>query len=97
MNRELLSLLIQVSCLIFLFILCFYTNKFKIMIGVAVLLMIVINFIAQILIAGEGPGACVGIIALPYLGVLVVFVAFGIKRWVRNKKITKVHNDIGNT
>lgn len=38
--------------------------------------MFLINILAQIIIAGEGPGACMGSFALPTLGIISAYTTY---------------------
>jgi hypothetical protein len=74
MSSDWLSLCLQTFGFLVVCILSLYITRTGIALIVAIIIMLVINFVAQVLIAGEGPGACVGLVALPYLGCIVVLV-----------------------
>jgi len=44
--------------------------------------MFLVNIIAQIIIAGGGPGACIGCVGLPYIGIVTAYLTH--KLFVKN-------------
>ena len=52
-------------------------------IGIGIVLMLIANIVGQIYIAGGGPGACCGFIALPSYGALVA--------WITVRIANKIH------
>jgi hypothetical protein len=63
-----LSLMLQVWGLIVVvaFTLLWHRRKWALAIGPV--LMFIVNFVAQVLLAGGGPGACAGAVILPLYG-----------------------------
>jgi len=76
MEPERLSLIVQISALVVVFLFTLISSKKENCLLFAAIFMFIINIIAQIVIAGGGPGACLGMIALPSLGIMVAFVTF---------------------
>ena len=74
MTKELLSLCIQVFALAIVCLFSKTARSRRAKIIFAVILMFFVNIGAQIIIAGEGPGACVGFVGLPILGVMVAMI-----------------------
>ena len=53
---------------------------------ISVVIMVVVNIIGQVIIAGEGPAACLGFIVLPILGCVVAWITVSIsKKFCRPK------------
>jgi len=78
-----LSLMLQILGLIITFVLTFMCSRKKGAIAIGPGLMFVVNFVAQSLIAGEGPGAFVGAFVLPLYGLLVSGIALAIARLLK--------------
>ena len=52
----------------------------------SVVIMVAVNIVGQVIIAGEGPGACCGFILLPVLGCVVAWITVSIsKKFCRPK------------
>jgi len=77
---EIWSLALQLWGLLVTAIIGLKTGKIKASIISGVILMAVVNFVAQTIIAGEGPGACVGFIVLPCYGGVVACLAAAISK-----------------
>jgi len=60
-----------------------YEEKITRCVVFGVLAMLFANIFGQIIIAGEGPGACVGFVILPVYGVGVSLVSIHITRFVK--------------
>jgi len=56
-----------------------------------VVLMLCANVVGQIIIAGEGPGACVGFFILPLYGALAAWITVCISNSIRRKRMAR-HN-----
>jgi hypothetical protein len=73
------------------------TGKIKASTISGVILMAVVNFVAQTIIAGDGAGACVGFIVLPCYGGVVACLAAAISKKLWPPKDsdagTKANND----
>lgn len=79
MTRELLSLLIQITCLaLTVYYAACRPHKAK-AIAVGIILMLFANVFGQMFIAGEGPAAGIGFIGLPLYGVIAAIVTVKIK------------------
>ena len=76
MERETLSLLVQIAGLTIVFLFAFFSSNKTRCFLFAIIFMFFVNILAQIVIAGEGPGTCLGMIALPSLGLFIAFVTF---------------------
>lgn len=74
MNNELSSLFLQILGLIIVGLFARHIGRKRQAISFAIIFMFVINFVAQVIIAGEGPGGCVGAIALPLYGVIIAWI-----------------------
>ena len=77
---EELSLIIQLFALVLVVVIsCILTRRWVAM-TCAVFIMLLTNIVAQIIVAGEGPGACVGFVALPLYGVGASWLTFKLRR-----------------
>jgi len=68
---SLLSLMLQVWGLIAVLVITFVCRRKAWAIAIGPVLMFVVNVVAQIVVAGEGPGACAGALVLPLCGLFV--------------------------
>ena len=92
MSNEQLSLLFQIACLASVGLYSIlYPNKTRNCLIVAVLAMLFANIVAQIVIAGDGPGACVGFVLLPTLGIVVSLICAHTTRFVGSKLKKREH------
>jgi hypothetical protein len=64
-------LLVQVWGLLTVVALTLLWRRRKWVLAVGPVLMLVVNFVAQVLLAGGGPGACAGLLVLPFYGLVV--------------------------
>jgi uncharacterized membrane protein YeaQ/YmgE (transglycosylase-associated protein family) len=94
---EICSLALQVWGLLVTAIIGLKTGNRKVSIVSGVILMAVVNFVAQTIIAGEGAAGCLGFILLPCWGAVVASLAATIskKLWEpRGSDVgTKANND----
>lgn len=86
-----LSLFIQLFTMIYILIASPRNRK-----GTAIwhgaFFMLLANIVGQIVVAGGGPGACVGMVALPTLGMMLALVSLSFSewwKWVRKKLSTQ--------
>jgi hypothetical protein len=77
-DREILSLIVQILGLIAVVPLTFMWRRKKWAYAVGPVLGLVINIVAQILIAGQGPGACFGFVVFPFLGLILSYLTLRI-------------------
>ena len=80
MTLELCSLLLQSWGLLVTVIIATKTKSIRISIPLSIVIMVIVNFVGQVIIAGEGPGACVGFFLLPILGCLVALVTVSVSK-----------------
>lgn len=94
---EIWSLALQLWGLLVTAIIGLKTGKIKASIISGVILMAVVNFVAQTIIAGEGAGACFGFIVLPCYGGVVACLAASVSKKLWPPKDsdagTKANND----
>ena len=74
MRSDIISLSVQLTCLILAVQYAVYKPNLKSAGIVAVLLMFLANFWGQLVIAGEGPAAFCGIFLFPLYGLLAVWI-----------------------
>jgi hypothetical protein len=79
------SLIIQIAGLVIAFFLGAMTGPRRSPLAVAVVLGIVVNVVAQMFIAGGGPGAFVGFFLLPLYCVLAALLGKGVRRLIPKK------------
>jgi hypothetical protein len=77
-----------VECGGFVILLMFATlnRNFKQSAIAAIVIMSVANIISQIVIAGGGPGACVGAVIMPLLGILMVWGVVSLIHFISAKR-----------
>jgi hypothetical protein len=85
-NMSFLSLMVQIWGLIATFALTFMCRRKKWARSIGPVLMFAVNFLAQNIIAGEGPGACVGAIVLPLYGYLVSRAALAVAKLLEHNR-----------
>lgn len=89
-TTETCSLLLQLWGLIVTAIIAVKTRSTRISIPFSIAIMVAVNFVGQVIIAGEGPGACVGFILLPILGCAVAWITVSVSRkFCRSKIVDK--------
>lgn len=86
MSNELTSLFLQILGLIIVGLFAWRIKKKRQAILFAIISMFIINFVAQVVIAGEGPGACAGAIILPFYGVIVAWICVSLSLRKTNEK-----------
>ncbi len=85
MNNELSSLLLQIIGLIIVGLFAWRIKKKRYAIIFGIIFMFIINFVAQVVIAGEGPGAFAGAFILPFYGVIVAWICVSLSLKKENK------------
>ena len=89
-TAETCSLLLQLWGLLVTAIIAAKTRCKRISIPLSVVIMVVVNIVGQMIIAGEGPAACLGFIVLPIYGCLVAWITVGVsKKFSRSKIVDK--------
>ena len=77
---ETCSLLLQLLGLLVTVIIAAKTRSKRISIPISVVIMVSVNIVGQMIIAGEGPAACLGFILLPFLGSVVAWITVSISK-----------------
>ena len=93
MSNELSSLFLQILGLIIVGLFAWRIKKKSYAILFGIIFMFIINFVAQIVIAGGGPGACVGAFALPVYGAIVALICFNLSEKRRNNLKKDDHDE----
>jgi hypothetical protein len=88
MTLELCSLLLQTWGLLVTAIIAAKTRSIRISIPLSIVIMLAVNFIGQVIIAGEGPGACAGFIVLPFLGCTIAWITVIVSKMLCKPKAT---------
>jgi len=89
-SAETCSLLLQLCGLLVTAIIAAKTRSIQISIPLSIVIMVGVNIVGQVIIAGEGPGACVGFILLPILGCVVALITVSVsKKFYRPKIVDK--------
>ncbi len=86
MDQGTMSLMLQIWGLAAAFALTFMCRRQKWARFLGPVLMFIICIVAQIVIAGGGPGACVGIVVLPLYGYLVSWAALAVARRLEHNR-----------
>ena len=81
-SAETCSLLLQLCGLLVTAIIAAKTRSIQISIPLSIVIMVGVNIVGQVIIAGEGPGACVGFILLPILGCVVALITVSVSKIV---------------
>ncbi len=87
------SLFTEISGLILIFVFAAIVRNLKWAIIMAIITMTVTNIVSQIIIAKGGPGACVGAIIMPILGVVTAWISVSLSN-VIFKKNTYSSDDV---
>jgi hypothetical protein len=90
MSKELYSLYLQILGLIIVALFAWRIKKKREAYSFAICFMFIINLIAQVIIAGEGPGACAGAVVLPLYGVIIAWICVRLSS--RKTNNNKQHN-----
>jgi hypothetical protein len=89
-TSETCSLLLQLWGLLVTAIIAAKTRSKSISIPLSVVIMVVVNIVGQMIIAGEGPAACLGFIVLPIYGCVVALIAVSVSnKFCRSKIVDK--------
>jgi hypothetical protein len=80
-NWDLLSLLLQVWGLVVTVPFTLLWRRRKWALATGPVLMFIVNFVAQVVLAGGGPGACVGAFVLPACGLFLSWATLTLAKW----------------
>ena len=87
-TSETCSFLLQSWGLLVTAIIAAKTRSKRISILFSVVIMVAVNIVGQVIIAGGGPGACIGFIFLPILGCAVAWITVIVSRKFCKSKAT---------
>lgn len=93
-SDSILSLFIQVFTMVFVLVTAHRFGKGAFAFGAFAMLLA--NIVGQIVVAGGGPGACVGMVALPAYGMLMAWVSLSVSEWwkgIRRKSKAGTENE----
>lgn len=79
-TSETFSLLLQLLGLLVTAIIAAKTRSIRISMSLSVVIMVAVNIVGQVIIAGEGTAACLGFIVLPILGCVVAWITVSISK-----------------
>jgi hypothetical protein len=80
------SIFVECGALIILLIFAIWNRNYKQSFIVAIVIMSIANIISQIVIAGGGQGACVGVFLMPLLGVIMVWGIISLIKFISVKR-----------
>lgn len=85
MTNERLSLMLQIIGLLVVVVFSLMTRKLKLSIFFAVIIMIIVTVIAEFMIVGGGPAACMNVFALPVMGCFLAWVSIALFNYFTRK------------
>lgn len=92
MTNESLSFWLQLISLFIVFLFAVVIKRKKLSIGFGVCFMFVVNFMAQFLLMGGGPGGCLGFLALPAIGAIIAWATCDISKNIYEKNMKNKSN-----
>ena len=79
-TSETCSFLLQLLGLLVTVIIAAKTRSIRISIPLSIVIMVAVNIVGQVIIAGEGTAACLGFIVLPIWGCVVAWITVSISK-----------------